>query len=277
MKVSLTTGYAVSLVLHAVLILPFLPIVRSSAPDTPEILALDLSGVESDVQNEQQTAGTKREVATAAPNDTAQPPPPEPVPQPPIAPEPRKPEAPKMADPPPPPVVKDVTPPPPEPVQASSEAIPAAPAEPATTKPTEVEAPPRETPARDTPPVPPAATAAAESTPGADADRQAHALAREKADAAKLEAYVKGLTQRVQRNLLYPAAGRKTGLKGTARVAFTLGLDGRILPGSLRIAESSGQEALDDSALRTIRESAPFDAPPQSMMIVISLNYGRRS
>ncbi len=59
-------------------------------------------------------------------------------------------------------------------------------------------------------------------------------------------------------------------------VAFTVLVSGQIRPGSLKIAESSGQAALDASALKTIRASAPFDPAPRELNLAITVDFARK-
>jgi protein TonB len=95
-------------------------------------------------------------------------------------------------------------------------------------------------------------------------------------EADRMREYVKRLTKKVQSHLVYPDEGRKAGLHGNAKVSFTLAADGQIKPGTLTIAESSGQPKLDASALATVRASAPFERPPGEMKFAFVVGYGKK-
>jgi protein TonB len=96
-------------------------------------------------------------------------------------------------------------------------------------------------------------------------------------EADRLRKYIKRLTKKVQAHLVYPDEGRGAGLHGNARVAFTLAPSGQIKPGTLAIAESSGQSKLDASALATVRASAPFEPPPNEMNVAFVVGYGKKN
>ncbi|OPH84013.1 energy transducer TonB [Nitrobacter vulgaris] len=96
-------------------------------------------------------------------------------------------------------------------------------------------------------------------------------------EADRLRKYVKRLTKKVQAHLVYPNEGRGAGLHGNARVSFTLAPSGQIKPGTLAIAESSGQSKLDASALATVRASAPFEPPPSEMNVAFVVGYGKKN
>lgn len=80
-------------------------------------------------------------------------------------------------------------------------------------------------------------------------------------EAATVE-YAGKVGKRVQTNLVYPKEVREDGLTGVTRIAFTITLSGDIKEGTLRVIKSSGYAALDSSALRSARVSAPFEDPP---------------
>jgi len=89
-----------------------------------------------------------------------------------------------------------------------------------------------------------------------------------------LQTYAKLLTKKVQSKLVYPEAGRQAGLQGAAAVSFTILPDGALRPGSLQVVSSSGEAKLDESALKTIRASAPFDPPRHEITLKITIKYG---
>jgi protein TonB len=110
-----------------------------------------------------------------------------------------------------------------------------------------------------------------------DEQQKAQVLKNERdLEADRLRKYVKRLTKKVQAHLVYPDGGRKAGLHGNAKVSFTLAPGGEIKPGTLTIAESSGQPKLDASALATVRASAPFEPPPSEMNVAFVVGYGKK-
>lgn len=158
---------------------------------------------------------------------------------------------------------------PPQEKQPAEEPTPAAPLPP-------TDPPPPVAEDGDRPALPPPAIAKASSPkPSHDADANNVKGAEVRQDAQRLRApeterdltnaYAILLNKKVQANKVYPENGRS----GSARVAFTIMISGDLRPGSLRIAESSGQAVLDASALKTIRASAPFDPPPRELNLAI--------
>lgn len=135
----------------------------------------------------------------------------------------------------------------------------------------------KETPvAQNTPPTEErrGATGAAD-VKGAEQAQVASTVARRQVTEEDLiRAYLKGLSKRIQARLVIPAEGRRAGWKGVARVSFVVLPTGDIRPETLSIAGSSGQAALDDGALRTVRASVPFTPPPKEMRLVVGVVYG---
>jgi protein TonB len=124
---------------------------------------------------------------------------------------------------------------------------------------------------------PDAQAAPANKVIGADDAREAQTIQAEPDEAELLRQYVKALTKRVQSKLVYPAEGRRAGLHGTATVSFRILRDGNVEADSVRIVSSSRQPKLDESALKTIRASAPFAPPPKEMTIEVAVAFGRKS
>lgn len=250
MTFTLAHGLALSLTLHGAVLLPFVTTFEAEPPEPPPVLVVELQGLVSDTQSRQQLQQQTRGAPEPAPQEEATPTPEAQTAQAAQAPTPPEPEQDVTED------GATATPSPPTPEQKAQEAK---------------DAPP---------PAPPAAAQSgnpgAANIVGAQEQKQAQTISREQEEAERLRLYVKELTKKVQENLVYPDAGRKAGLKGTARVAFKLKLDGTIWPGSLKIAESSGQATLDASALKTVEASAPFGAPPRPIGVAIAVTYGRR-
>jgi protein TonB len=111
---------------------------------------------------------------------------------------------------------------------------------------------------------------------GAEQQQEAHRLRpRVENPVDPLRAYVKTLTKRLEAKLVYPEAGRQAGLHGWPTVTFTILADGALDPNSLKLVSSSGSPKLDQSALETVRASAPFAPPPREITLKLTLIYGR--
>lgn len=88
-----------------------------------------------------------------------------------------------------------------------------------------------------------------------------------------LRAYVKRLSKKIQGKLIYPKAGKKAGLQGTATVSFKILPDGAINPDSVRVVTSSGKDELDASAMKTVATCAPFPPPPKEITVTMAVTY----
>ena len=111
---------------------------------------------------------------------------------------------------------------------------------------------------------------------GVEQQQEAHRLRpRVENPVDPLRAYVKALTKRLEAKLVYPEAGRQAGLHGWPTVGFTIRADGALDPNSLKLVTSSGSPKLDQSALDTVRASAPFEPPPHEITLKLTLIYGR--
>jgi protein TonB len=107
---------------------------------------------------------------------------------------------------------------------------------------------------------------------GANENQVAHTVRTQEEEDDELSEYVRVLSKKVRANLVYPQNGRSA----SAVVAFTILTDGTIRPGSLKIAETSGQPRLDESALQTIRASAPFPRPSKELSVAIIVDFERK-
>lgn len=242
MTFTLAHGFAVSLALHGALVLPFVLPVREEPADEPALLVVELNGLVADTQSEQavqqQTKGqaAQQEQQAAEAAQQAQQAAPDAPPQ----------ETAEEAE--------RALPPPPSPEQQDVQA-------PSQTSAPQAEAKP--------------GAAGTVNVKGADEQKQARTIAQDQDDAERMRAYSRILTRKVQDHLVYPDAGRKSGLQGTAKVAFSLEADGTIRPGTLHIAKSSGQPRLDANALKSVEASAPFAPPPRPFGLTIDVGYDR--
>jgi protein TonB len=92
----------------------------------------------------------------------------------------------------------------------------------------------------------------------------------------ELRSYVRGLSKKIQSELVYPKEGRRAGMQGVATVSFKIMADGSMNGETLHIVESSGKEELDASALKTVRLCSPFAPPPKEISVTMAVTYGRK-
>jgi periplasmic protein TonB len=137
----------------------------------------------------------------------------------------------------------------------------------------ELPPPPEQTPPPP-PPKPEQKVANADQKTVIGVDQQQVARRIQLSERELLNIYVQALSKKVQAHLVYPEDGRRAGLKGIATVSFAILSNGHIRPETLKIAESSGQPKLDESALKTVRASVPFAPPPREMTIAIAVDFG---
>lgn len=110
---------------------------------------------------------------------------------------------------------------------------------------------------------------------GAQEQQVARTIARRTvSEEDRIRAYLRQLSKRVHERLVYPEEGRRAGLRGVAKVSFRILESGQIREETLKIVSTSGQERLDVSALKTVRSSAPFAAPPREMNVAIDVEFG---
>lgn len=84
----------------------------------------------------------------------------------------------------------------------------------------------------------------------------------------RMARYFVRLRRLFQRRLMYPetAEGRKR--SGKAIVRFHMEADGRIVPESIRLTETSGHAELDEQALKTVRSIPKLPEPPDGSMTI---------
>jgi len=76
--------------------------------------------------------------------------------------------------------------------------------------------------------------------------------------------YTGSILQKIQEYKYYPMAAKKNKLTGIVNVSFTLLSNGSI-KNDIKVLKSSGHEILDSTAIKIIKNSAPFSAFPQSI------------
>lgn len=107
----------------------------------------------------------------------------------------------------------------------------------------------------------------------ADADQRAQSLGSGRQGADRMSIYTATVARRLQANLVYPEEMRKKGVEAVAIIAFTITASGDIKGGIVRIKKSSGYAALDASAVKSARVSAPFQKPPREITLGIAVSF----
>lgn len=244
MTFTLGHGLAASLALHGALILPFTLRFEPPPPDEPPLLVVELQGIQSDTQSEQQVQQQTKGAPEQKPQDEAQEEQKTQTAQAPSPPEPQQEATPEATV---------AAPPPPTPEQKAEDAPPQESATPAQAQ---------------------SGTPGAANIVGAQEQKQAQTLTQEQEDQLRKLAYVRALAKKLKGNLVLPADARRTiRSRGTTRVSFTVEADGRVRAGTLKVKTSSGQPRYDAAALRTVEANAPFDPPPREMEVSVPVEY----
>ena len=87
-------------------------------------------------------------------------------------------------------------------------------------------------------------------------------------DEDAIKKYLSKVRQKIQNSLQYPISAKRVGLQGEVLVGFALKPNGEIKNDDVNIIRSSGSSVLDKSAIAAVKDSAPFDAPPENNMEV---------
>lgn len=75
----------------------------------------------------------------------------------------------------------------------------------------------------------------------------------------------------INNRLTYPQVARRMGWSGRVVLVFVVAQDGSVR--SLRVKESSGYAALDNSAMETVKKVAPFPRPPVAAELVMPVQF----
>ena len=89
-------------------------------------------------------------------------------------------------------------------------------------------------------------------------------LSSESTKEARDAAYIDKFRRSIERigNLYYPAEARRQGIFGAIRLMVAIDRNGRVV--DIKVLKSSGKKILDDAALRSVKNAAPFDPfPPE--------------
>jgi len=95
--------------------------------------------------------------------------------------------------------------------------------------------------------------------------------APEKAQQRYLKEHFTYIRDLITKRLIYPSMARRMHWSGKVVVAFVITEDGSVH--NTRVVETSGFSILDNSALETVRNAAPFPKPPVRAEIVIPISF----
>ncbi len=87
-----------------------------------------------------------------------------------------------------------------------------------------------------------------------------------KADASALELYLATIRAKIEQNLSYPMMAKRLKLEGEVLLSFDISEKGDVK--NIKITHSSGSKSLDDGAIKTIKEAAPFNPPPDGVISI---------
>ncbi len=95
--------------------------------------------------------------------------------------------------------------------------------------------------------------------------------AMESAASKYLNEHFDYIRKKILGNINYPDAAKRMGWQGKVVLSFVITSDGSVR--SLKIMQSSGFKILDDKAIETIRQAAPFPRPPVEARLMIPVVY----
>jgi protein TonB len=129
---------------------------------------------------------------------------------------------------------------------------------------------PEPVPQPETKPAPPQPQPAAAAPSVEQKPQEAQTLRNKLEEEERIREYARALSRKVRANLVQPDTGRNA----SAVVSFVVLANGQLRPDSVKIITSSGQAKLDASAVKTVRASAPFSAPPKELSVAITVDFG---
>lgn len=111
--------------------------------------------------------------------------------------------------------------------------------------------------------------------PGTGAEDQAQQMIRAEATqkADQIREYMVRLVKRIRAGLVYPEDLRRRGIEGIAKVGFAVTPSGEVKDGAVRVVRSSGEPALDASAVQAVLAAAPFERPVEELPVTIGMAF----
>jgi protein TonB len=79
------------------------------------------------------------------------------------------------------------------------------------------------------------------------------------------------IRDKILKNVSYPDAARRMGWQGKVVLSFIITANGYVR--DFNVIQSSGFKMLDNKAIETVKETAPFPKPPDEAYIVIPITY----
>ena len=79
--------------------------------------------------------------------------------------------------------------------------------------------------------------------------------------------------KRINRSKYYPPVAKRRGVEGAPRVTFAIDRDGQVR--WARLIDSCGKTVLDDAAVKTVRQAAPYPYYPSP--ITVAIRYSLRN
>lgn len=86
-----------------------------------------------------------------------------------------------------------------------------------------------------------------------------------------LKAHFSYIKDAVQLKTSYPAMARKMGWEGKVLLSFVISTSGYVE--AIKIIKSCGFKALDQNAIKTVRQCAPFPKPPVNAELILPITY----
>ncbi len=87
-----------------------------------------------------------------------------------------------------------------------------------------------------------------------------------------LQTHFQFIRKHIQNKVVYPMSARKMGWQGKVVIKFIVCEDGRVI--NVEIIESSGFSLLDNNAIKSVRNAAPFPKPPVRTELIIPIRFG---
>ena len=118
------------------------------------------------------------------------------------------------------------------------------------------------------------ASGGAQPRAGGDMQQQQQAIAAHNDINDRIASYSARVSKILSAHFSYPQELKKKKIEGISLISFVIMESGEIRPNTLVVKRSSGNAALDASALRSVLGSAPFPKPPRELTYEFEENFG---
>lgn len=95
--------------------------------------------------------------------------------------------------------------------------------------------------------------------------------AAEKQEMRYVKAHFADIRNAIITKLSYPRLARRMGWTGTVKVSFVVDEDGGV--SNVKVLMTSGFEVLDNNAVETVKQCAPYPKPPRSAEMIMPITY----